>query len=161
MLLKASPVTMPMPTESPEERKAFWEALVAEVPAFLFGLIHWPIPESLRDGRFGVKTFHHPELLQKVGQLQPEYRLLALIDSSNRLFECLSTEWTGTALNLEAILTDKDWSLGQQGRNLLTYQNTCGTLLGRLASQKPDRVSKEKEVNGHTVWKITKAANPK
>ena len=157
MLLKAATVVMPMPTESPEERTAFWKALVAEVPAFLAALLEWEPPDELRDQRFGIKTFHHPALLEKLGELQPEFRLLQLIDSKIDFFECLSTEWSGTALKLESKLTDPLWWLCHQAKNLFAYQNTCGTLLGRLASNAPGRVQKEKETNGHTVWKIRKA----
>ena len=159
LLLKASPVTMPMPTETLPERKAYWNALVSEVPAFLATMEAYQIPHQLKHSRFATKTYHHPDLLEKVGQLQPEYRLMSLIDDCQHLFGFGTKEWQGTALKLESLLSDKDWSLGHQARNLLTYQNTCGTLLGRLASQNPERVAKVKTTDGNTVWQIMKSGN--
>ena len=136
LLLKASPVTMPMPTATSEEQAVFWDALVAELPAFMATMETYQVPDELKHSRFATKTYHHPDLLEKMGQLQPEYRLLSLIDGYQHLFEFGTKEWKGTALKLESLLSDKDWSLHHQARNLLTYQNTCGTLLGRELSSK-------------------------
>jgi len=159
LLLKASPVTMPMPTATTEEQAVFWDALVAELPAFMATMEAYQVPDELKHNRFATKTYHHPDLLEKMGQLQPEFRLLSLIDGYKSLYDYNSGEWTGTALKLEALLSDNEWSLHHQARNLLSYQNTCGTLLGRLASQRPDRVAKVKTTNGDAVWQITKPGN--
>jgi hypothetical protein len=32
--------------------------------------------------RFGIRHFHHPEILQAIDNLAPEYRLLRLIDDA-------------------------------------------------------------------------------
>jgi len=159
LLLKASPVEMPMPTETLAQRELFWNALVAELPAFMATMEAYQVPEELKDSRFATKTYHHPDLLEKMGQLQPEFRLLSLIDGYHNLYDYGSDEWKGTALKLESLLSDKDWPLSHQARNLLTYQNTCGTLLGRLASQRPERVAKVKTSNGDAVWQISKPGN--
>ncbi len=156
MLLKAFRKPMPMPTDTPQEKATFWKTMLDEIPAFLAFIEKLVIPAHLKNNRFGIKTYHHPELLEKVSELAPEYRLLSLVDAYNGLFPFGKTEWTGTALDLERELTDPDLSLHHQARNLLQHQNTCGTLLGRLASQEPGRVSIEKKTNGHTVWNIMK-----
>ena len=159
ILLKAFRQPMPMPTDTPEEKTRFWKTLLGEIPAFLAFLEEWKIPEHLKSNRFGIKTYHHPELLEKVSELAPESRLLALIDAYKGLFSFGRNDWKGTALDLERELMDPEWSMHTQVRNLLQHQNTCGTLLGRLASQMPGRVCIEKKTNGYTVWKITKENN--
>lgn len=160
ILLKAFRQPMPMPTDTPEQKAAFRRQLVAEVPAFLDFLTHWEIPVHLKNNRFGIATYHHPDLLEKVAELAPEQRLLALIDQCPTLFP-IGGEWRGTALKLEQELTDNVWPLHHQGRTLLQHQNTCGTLLGRLASQQPGRVSTDRVSNGHKVWKITRGGTTK
>lgn len=157
ILLKAKRSTMPMPTDDADERATFWSALMAEIPAFLAFLTDWQIPNGVKDSRWGIATFHHPELLEKVKELAPETRLLSLIDSCTEMFPVLKDEWQGTALKLEQMLTDVDWSLHHQARTLFQSQSTCGKLLGRLASQHPDRVCKDRISNGYTVWKITRS----
>lgn len=152
ILLKAKHTPMPMPTNTPDEKKVFWSTVLSEVPAFLAFLQEWQIPDDLKESRFGVATYHHPELLERVAELQPEHRLLALIDTCKGLPE---NEWQGTALTLESILTDEAWSLHKQARNLLNYQNTCGSLLGKLASSHPARIIKVGVSNGYTKWRIS------
>ncbi len=39
---------MPMRTETNEEREAFWEKLVSELPAFVYFIINWEIPNKLK-----------------------------------------------------------------------------------------------------------------
>jgi hypothetical protein len=156
ILLKAFRKEMPMPTDSPQEKTAFAKQLISEVPAFLSFLQTWEIPSNLVSNRFGIKTYHHPELLEKVTELAPEYRLLSLIDACQGLFPFTKNDWKGTALDLERELTDSEWSLHHQAKNLLQHQNTAGTLLGRLACQQPERVIIDRKSNGHAIWKIMK-----
>lgn len=56
---------MPMPTNTPRDQEAFWETLQAELPAFVQFLEEHTIPEALRDTRFGICTYHHPDLLHR------------------------------------------------------------------------------------------------
>jgi hypothetical protein len=70
-LLRASKAEMPMPTFTHEQQQAFWQKLTSELPAFREFLNNWEIPEQLRDRRFGVKTWHHPELLAALDALAP------------------------------------------------------------------------------------------
>src|SRR5947199_4251918 len=41
IILRASKFMMPMPTVTLEQRKAFWQTLVEELPAFLYDLNQW------------------------------------------------------------------------------------------------------------------------
>ena len=46
ILLRAGLADMPMPSEALEQREAFWQTLVSELPAFLHFLSNWDVPEE-------------------------------------------------------------------------------------------------------------------
>ena len=135
------PEGMPMPTETDEEREAFWETLMRELPAFIDFLIHWEISKELRGNRYGITHFHHPEILEAIDALAPEAKLLSLIDGECFEGSRFETDWKGTAEELERLLTNEDSPCRYEARRLLTYNNACGTYLGRLAKKYPGRFS--------------------
>ena len=160
MLLKAFHRPMPMPTNTDEEKCVFWKQLMSELPAFLDFIMHYEIPDALKDSRCGVATYHNPELLASLDELQPEVRLLNIID--NTLFgmpvqgeyrQFGLTDWEGPAIELQRRLTERDARHEHETRQLLSWANACGTYLGRLAKQFPNRVS-SRGSNGTTIWRI-------
>lgn len=152
ILLKASRFDMPMPSGTLEERRAFWETLLSELPAFVHFLQGWQIPARLRSQRFGVTHFHHPDLLRALDDLAPEMQLLELIDGE--LFGGpLAEAWEGKANELETRLTGGDGGSAYAARRLLGFRSACGTYLGRLAVKCPERVSR-RTLEGHSVWTI-------
>jgi hypothetical protein len=153
ILLQAFKKPMPMPTETDVEKEAFWNQLVSELPAFLDFLMNWNIPDELRNDRFGVATYHNPTLIAALGELQPEIRLLNIIDGSHCSIR-VGHEWEGTAVELQRELTERDAKMEHEARQLLSWTNACGTYLGRLAKQFPDRVT-SRCMHGTTRWKIT------
>jgi hypothetical protein len=122
------------------------------LPGFVHFLENWRIPEELRHGRFGVKTWHHPQLLAALESLAPETRLLGLVDevifSDSEFGEGLlmvrgkQTAWKGRAEKLEATLFSS--SFGYEAKKLLSWSSATGTYLARLASKRPDRVEKDR-----------------
>jgi hypothetical protein len=139
ILLRTHTHPMPMDTKTNEGRAAFWQALTAELPAFLHHLLQWEIPASMRCPRFGVKTFHHPVLLDAIDALSPELRLLSVIDAV--LFKDSSPapgHYELTAEELERKLITSE--MGYEARRLLHWNYACGTYLGRLATKRPFRV---------------------
>lgn len=152
ILLRARRETMPMPTESSEERQVFWQALIGELPAFVAFLLAWEIPAALRSARFGVRHFHHPDLLQAIDDLAPERRLLDLIDAE--LFSGpLADAWEGKAEQLEKRLTGSESSSAYEARRVLSYNTACGVYLARLAKKHPERVAK-RMLHGTTLWTV-------
>lgn len=150
IFLKAFRCKMPMPTNTPDQRTAFFAALRAELPAFLYFLAQWEIPEQLRNERMGICAYQNPELLEALNDIQPELQLLAIID------QCLLTDytsWTGTAEKLEKQLTDHDAAFNHKAKKLLYFSSACGTYLGRLAKAYPERVS-SKKIHGTTLWTV-------
>jgi len=152
IMLKASNAAMPMPTGTNAERDLFWNQLMSELPAFLDYLVNWEIPEELKKARYGISHFHHPVLLREIDALSPEFRLLAIIDKD--LFgNELSSTWLGTSEDLEVFLTQKG-NYQYETRKLLSWNNACGTYLGRLSKKYPARFVKKHTEKGYT-WTIT------
>ena len=161
-LLRVQACAMPMPTSTPAEQAAFWQRLTGELPAFAAYLVALEIPAALRSPRFGIAHFHHPDLVEALRKSSPEHRLLDLIDLGlefrarvglNAHAE-IGQAWEGTALELERELTRHDGRVTREAAKLLSYQNTCGTLLGRLqGTPRLARVS-SRVVNGTTRWTV-------
>ncbi len=153
IILRASKFIMPMPTATLGQRKAFWETLIDELPAFLHYLTQWKIPKALSSERFGVTHFHHPEILQAIDNLAPEFRLLRLID--DELFQTdAAGVWEGSAEQLERRLCADDSRCRNEARKLFTYNTACGVYLGRLAKRQPERFASEHTRKGNQ-WTIT------
>jgi hypothetical protein len=69
-------------TATLEGRKDFADRIESELPAFLFYLLNdHRIPAEIVDSRFGVATWHHPDIIDALLEASPEGQLLALIDS--------------------------------------------------------------------------------
>ena len=151
IILRASKAPMPMPTATLEQRKAFWQRLEGELPSFLFYLTQWEIPRELSSERFGIAHFHHPEILQAIDNLAPEFRLLNLID--DQLFRDGDDAWEGTAEQLERLLTSENSSCRFEARRLFTFNTACGVYLGRLAKKYSDRVSYDRTSTAR-LWTI-------
>ncbi len=152
ILLKARREGMPMPTETDEQRRIFWQTLIGELPAFVAFLLSWEIPEPLRSARFGIRFFHHPDLLRAIDDLSPERRLLDLIDAE--LFSGpLDDSWEGKSEQLEKRLTGSESHSAYEARRVLSYNTACGVYLARLANKHPDRISK-RLLHGVNLWTL-------
>jgi hypothetical protein len=151
ILLKASPATFPYEAGDLAARHRHFETIKAEIPAFLWHLDQWKIPPELRDKRYGVKSWHNPELLEELFRLSPEKRLLDIIDTSG-ILEGEVGCFIGTSRDLEAKLRENDRTGEVSG--LLSYHTACGQLLRKLAEKHPERVS-VRETGGHKQeWTI-------
>lgn len=155
-LFRAYRKEMPMPTSTLEEWAEFSDRLTADLPGFLHYLIHqWQIPTDMIDSRYGVKHFHHPELLAMMNVLSPETKLLELIDV--KLFTVLPGQsceaWEGRSAELETMLTGPNSTVSYEARKLLIFNSACGQYLGRLKLQHPDRISSS-VLHGYTYWLI-------
>ncbi|MBI3414225.1 MAG: hypothetical protein HY043_02715 [Verrucomicrobia bacterium] len=152
MLLRAFKRPMPMPTDSNEERAAFWGRLQSELPAFVHFLTTWTIPAELRSSRFGIVHYHHPELIEAINSLAPEQKLLLLLDGE--LFNTPAAgAWRGTAAKLESQLTGADSRCAHEARKLLSWPTACGVYLSRLAKRLPERIISERHEDSR-AWII-------
>jgi hypothetical protein len=138
-LLRASYHPMPMPTDTAEQQEAFWQKLVEELPGFLHYIVDvFTISDDWRDNRHGVRAFHHPMLVEELGELSNEFTLLSLIDQAN-IWEVQSSVWEGTALELRTALMTHP-KVGRDAAELLHWINACGQYLNDLAQKRPTRV---------------------
>lgn len=155
ILLRASRFDMPMPTETQEDREALAKAILDEIPAFLWWLIHaYELPEEFRDRRrYGVATYHHPELRQAIDGLAPEADLLDLIDSTIADDLAEGPKWI-TAEDLENRIRDRHPFRASQ---VFTYRQACAQYLRRLSVKHPERVTKGRTATSNGWWIHPKA----
>jgi hypothetical protein len=138
-------------------RFANWHAWFAkvesELPAFLYHLRRWQIPESITDSRWGVVSFHDQELVDKLQRISIDQELLDTIDLY--IFEDVEREsWFGTSSQLMKQLREKvgpvvaDKIAGSSAR--------CGQLLSVLAGKYPERVTMRKGGKNVYVFEISR-----
>ena len=152
IILRASKFPMPMRTATLEQRKVFWQRLIDELPAFLDFLLQWEIPRELISERFGITHFHHPDILQAINNLAPEYRLLRLIE--DELFLPGETDpWEGSAEQLERRLSGDQSTCRNEARKLFTFNTACGVYLARLHKRYPARFKPNHTCEGNR-WTI-------
>jgi hypothetical protein len=143
---------MPMPQDTNEERDLFWKTLLDELPAFVHFLLNWDIPGELRSARFGVRHYHHPDILGALDELSNEMRMLNLIDEA--LPFTRGESWTGTSMDLERDLTAENSSVAYEARKVFYFNNACGTYLAGLARKAPDRVQKLSRSGNTRQWQV-------
>lgn len=152
MLLKASKFPMPMPLGSVEERAEFRNQLQSELPAFLHWLLNdYQVLNEWKDSRFGVATWHHPELKAALESLSDELILLAHVD------EMMGSNWPqpfweGTAQELRLLLRNQR-HITREVRSLLHTAQSTGTFLGLLSKKCPERVQSHRLTN-ERKWRI-------
>ena len=127
---------LPMPNQTADEKTAFDAAVKAELPAFVYSLLNWSIPQDLLGVRFGVKHFHDPQLVGDLQEMTDEAQLDELIE--NVSLNTSNGLWTGSAVELHSQLIS-NFKYGKQAAKLLAWNNATGSLLGRLAKQKPSK----------------------
>ncbi len=145
ILIQCSRPTKPFPTGTHDLRCAYWQSILAEIPAFVQFLLDYEIPCELRDTRFGVRYFHHPELLESLRSLAPETKLLELIDRT--LFSSIGrkTAWEGTAGELESLLRGHGSDVREEAIKLFQWGTACGVYLGKLENKGRVRHKRNRE----------------
>ncbi len=158
ILLRAKKASVPYPSKELPTMQAYWDALVAEIPAYLHALHGWSIPDELKDIRFGVKAYQNPELLFALSSLSPESKLWALICQAGILSNSMRT-WSGSASDLETELQATPFA--KQVSDLLYFPTAAGVYLGRLCKTLPANVGKE-VIGGHrTIYHLADDIKPK
>ena len=145
----APTVFTPMKSDSPKSRVEFWEGVRAEIPHFLHFIENYEIPEDLRESRFGVKAYQHPELVEILKEMTHENRLMALMEI---IVIPENGSWKGTLEELETALFE-DSTFKRQIEKLLYYPTALLTYIRRLQKSMPERVKHFKS-NGKTMWEL-------
>jgi hypothetical protein len=155
IILKAEKHAMPMPSLTDAERDAFMAKLQSELPHFLHFLFDWEIHPDLQSQRYGITHFHHPEVMEAISELTPETRLLDMID--HELFSPVNgkvpASWTGSSNQMERRLAGPLSDVKRDVIAILTFPQACGTYLGRLRKEIPERVSFVHTDKGN-IWTI-------
>lgn len=155
ILLRARPATMPYAANDTAGYYAYWRNLLAELPAFLWQLDRWEIPENLVDVRYGVKTWQNPELLDALNSLAPEEQLWEMMADNNELFGEADV-WEGNAAQLKTCLVKTH---GQADvSQLLSSPAKTGIYLSRLAARKPEHVTQWMRQHNIRVYTVRKKA---
>jgi hypothetical protein len=128
-------------------------AYEAELPAFLHWLLHeFKVPPEMRNERFGIETWHHPEPAEILLSLDDEAQLLSLIDEATKSLFKDGNVWVGTPTQVHRLLAD-DSKTGSALLRLVKVPSRIGEILKRLCVSNPERVSfnRTKEGRFYTI----------
>lgn len=105
------------------------------LPAFLNDLDNLDMGQAY-DTNGRLRCFWHPEIVDAIGFLSSEHQLLELIHQVLLHQEDFIEQgrWSGTAAELQSLLTGPGAPNQHSARNLLTWPAACGTYLGRLSA---------------------------
>lgn len=151
MLLRATHASFPYPSKEIPTMQAYFDILKAEVPAFLYALHRWKIPERLRELRFGVQAYQNADLLLALSSLAPESKLWSLILQVGILSPNSQT-WSGTASELEIELQKSPFA--KQAADLLYFPTAAGVYLSRLAKSLPGHVEAEMQSGRKIIYHL-------
>lgn len=155
IVLKCEDGALPLPGYENMERTAFEKLIRAELPAFLHFLLNYQIPAELRQkphcSRFGLDSWHHPELAAMINSQSQEQSLMNVLDSS--FFMSGSDPWEGNHKDLaQALYAIPD---DPEARKFSRSPWLIARCLVLLSNQYPDRVKKSKRrKNEWGKWKI-------
>lgn len=142
-----------------EDRAENLRRVNAALPGFLWQLEHLRVNKKEKDQRFGVRAYHHPELLEILTEIEPHTRLERLIETviadskdGKEQREKTGDVFDGTAEELERRLRASAFSFAVE--RLLYYPSACGTYLATLARRSPERYQSRK-LRGQTMWRIS------
>jgi hypothetical protein len=176
LLLLCESHPMPMPTGTPEERRAFRDVIAAELPAFMAFLLSWEIPAELRQtkhaSRFGHDHFHHPRLTAALFEQEPQSSLLYILDNCEALYNMTDRVfkeaggqgsgeedawgWASSELLREHLCDDGTFGrFAAQARKIFSFSGACGTYLSKLEEKFPERF-RSRHTNKGNVWLLRK-----
>lgn len=139
---------------SNEEEIQWAQTIQKELPAFAHYLLNWQRPKDIElDPRTRVANFWHPQIVSMLRQMQPETRLIELVDTLG-LFEPGSNMWEGRATEFEKAMRAKD------GQGLLDRMfvsvTSAGKMLTEISRVLPNRITVT-DRDGQSYYRIYKA----
>jgi len=137
--------------ETNEEQDAWAKTICAELPAFAHWLLRYQTPATFElSPRTRLPIFQHPDIVSALHDLQPEMRLLELIDGLDLIGQDAPL-WEGTATEFEQAMRSKD--NGRILDRIFTSGTAAGRMLAELARIAPHRVEKTNRAN-HSFYRI-------
>jgi hypothetical protein len=151
------------PLSEAAEEDANAAILRAELPYFLHWLTHkFEVPEEIWDQRFGVKSFYHEEILEKLDFLSNEARFWNLIERVlcrpiPNAIPAKWYSWEGTASELYQVLREHDDVSYEEKKHLPDPNHTMGKFLKKLAGR-PSYTgcieARREAGTGRRLWKL-------
>lgn len=167
MILKAYKGPMPMPTNTIDQREAFWAKMMEELPCLVYDLLRTPLP-GVEEGRFGSKTFHHPQIMRELSDVGPEIVILDFIDrlaarQDNETLPTWPTSvdsgylpcWTGTTAELRQLLLSESSPLSVYDKKEVPKPVWIGRRLEALSKRYPRRFVHKRSAQKN-FWQIYK-----
>jgi hypothetical protein len=137
------------------------ERIQAELPFFARYLLDYQIPEHCQgEPRFGVKSYHHPELIETAQQSSKTAAFIELLEMfKESIFSDASrTEWSGSASQLLAAMMADETT-----KNIAAKYtpDSIGRRMAQLMAQGyPLEYSREKNASRTRVWMIRRDELP-
>ena len=132
----------------------------AELPFFARFILDYQIPEHCRgEARFGVKCYHHEELIEEARQSSRTAGFAELLEIFRRSFFANGSteEWEGNATELkQAMLSDDAVKALADAYSV----EMIGRLLGKLESQQYPGLSRPPRRGYSRLWRICRVAVP-
>jgi hypothetical protein len=128
-----------------DEQDTWAKNIRAELPAFAHWLLQYQPPASFElSARTRLPIFQHPAIFAALHDLQPEMRLLEMIDGLD-LIGSDAPCWDGTATEFEQAMRSKDngWMLDR----IFTNSTSAGRMLAEISRIAPHRVEKTNRGN--------------
>ena len=157
----------------PSARTRFAQALKDELPALLYAIDNLSLTSAegaegvktnINDARWGVKAWHHPDIVDLLGQTDPLNAIADVIEQWISQWEEQSPVWEGSSVTLYSVL-DKSQGYTLKNRGISSGANHLGHQLSKLRQQadwgkiinKVKRREGGRKVNRKKeVWVITK-----
>lgn len=136
-----------------QEQDQWVKDLRDELPAFAWFLKNYkPSKKHELDQRSRVILFHHPAITDKLRAMQPEMKLLGLIDHYKLASEPLEGFWKGTATEFDAAMRKADEGHGAY-LGMFASPHKVGAALMELTRACPDRckVADHHGTNNYTI----------
>lgn len=132
-----------------------WQATIAgELPAFLHAVERFEIEPGNADGRCGVRSFYHPDVVDAISELSPEHQLWSLIAAMESAGG-ISLPWEGTSAALKALLTSQSSAVRMDADRLLgSWPAACGVYLARLVGKGIEKLPLR---DGDQRWRVSKS----
>jgi hypothetical protein len=153
MLFKATHREFPFPPKREIDR-----ILSVELPELARWLIDWqPEKELIGSNRFGVCSFHHPEILEDTRTTHPNHAFSELLDKYLVNYKAAQNGhgvkvWIGSATDLlNGMLNDAE--LEKLARHYVSSPDRMGQRLAKIMAIRPEQIQRRKS-SGKITWEI-------
>jgi hypothetical protein len=156
------PPAFPFPTKTEADTKNFYARLTGAIPAFVYDVDRLECPTELAKGRFGVKEFHHPTIVNLLESHNPDGEFSEILESWIDRWNSDKKEKTIGAADLYVSLKNHNESFVKISRTPLHLGHQLRRLAdtrgwnGRISVMTMHKGESRSSVN---VWTIRRSSN--